>query len=287
MSASPAARLTEPSGADPGNWWCQLTPTPVHRRLGLVCLSVGMQGGGQAAIGPRTLDHHGVVILQSGSFWFSWAGQTAVQVAAPATLWLTPGVEHRYGTDDAGGSQSTVEFGGPSVRAYAELGFIVESNPVVPLSSAEPARRIIRKMAWACREAGPHQQVMLAAGVHELLVALQRGRAARGPDPQTVLKALARQATLPIPIREHARRLSLTQEELRTAVRRAGGSTPHSVILNTRLNLAKELLATTDLKVTAIARRTGYSDAAYFTRLFRRHVGMAPTSFREQHGRSG
>ncbi|MFE1793688.1 helix-turn-helix domain-containing protein, partial [Streptomyces sp. NPDC059525] len=53
-------------------------------------------------------------------------------------------------------------------------------------------------------------------------------------------------------------------------------------LLGIRLTRAKELLARTDLPVAGIARRVGYEDPAYFSRLFSRRVGMAPVRFRAQ-----
>lgn len=40
------------------SWMRFFTPGPVHHRLGLVCLGVGMQHGALPPVGPRTLDHY-------------------------------------------------------------------------------------------------------------------------------------------------------------------------------------------------------------------------------------
>ena len=56
-------------------------------------------------------------------------------------------------------------------------------------------------------------------------------------------------------------------------------------MLTVRLGRAKELLAATELPVAAVARRVGYDDPAYFSRLFTRRVGMAPVRFRAQQSR--
>ena len=68
--------------------------------------------------------------------------------------------------------------------------------------------------------------------------------------------------------------------ELREGVRSAAGVTPQEVILTTRLNTAKALLAETDAPVAAIAREVGYEDPAYFSRLFTSRVGQSPRAFR-------
>ncbi|MFF3667788.1 helix-turn-helix transcriptional regulator [Microtetraspora malaysiensis] len=267
------------------HWWHYLTPSPVHRRLGLACLAVGTQRGRLPAVGPRVLDHHVAVIVLSGQGWFSWDGRPPVDVAAPVLLWLFPGVEHHYGPYEPGWSECFADFTGPSVAAYGELGFLDPEEAVVPLSSAEPAHLVVKKMAAACRRGGPHMEVETSAAVHELLVTLRRSRADHDPNGNPVLESLARDACLPLSVPEHARRLSMRVADLRDAVRRSAGCSPKEYVLAIRLNQAKELLAGTDLAVAAVARRVGYDDPGYFTRLFTRRVGVAPSVFREQQSR--
>ncbi len=47
-----------------------------------------------------------------------------------------------------------------------------------------------------------------------------------------------------------------------------------------RLEKAKELLLTTNLKSYEIAERTGFADDSYFSRTFMKHVGVRPNGFR-------
>ncbi|MEU0564428.1 AraC family transcriptional regulator [Nonomuraea sp. NPDC005983] len=267
------------------HWWRYLTPAPIHRRLGLACLAVGMQNGRLPTVGPRTLNHYVAVIVLSGAGWFSSGGRPPVDVVAPCLLWLSPGVEHHYGPYEPGWSECFADFTGPSVAAYVEMGFLNPDEPVVPLTSAEPARVVIRKMTAALSQPGPHPEVAAAAGVHELLVVLQRSQVA-SRDSGSVLEALSRDACEPWTVLEHAKRLGMSLTELRESVRRRAGCSPKDYLLTIRLNLAKELLATTDLPVAAVARRVGYDDPAYFTRLFTRRVGASPSTFREHQSRT-
>nr|WP_238362675.1 AraC family ligand binding domain-containing protein [Actinopolymorpha pittospori] len=51
--------------------------------------------------------------------------------------------------------------------------------------------------------------------------------------------------------------------------------------------VAKELLATSDLGVSSVARQVGYEDPTYFARIFGRKVGLSPTEFRSQQSLTG
>ncbi len=49
-----------------------------------------------------------------------------------------------------------------------------------------------------------------------------------------------------------------------------------------RMERAKELLLTTNLKCSEIANQSGYNDAHYFSHVFRKNVGLPPQQFRQQ-----
>ncbi|WP_199548117.1 AraC family transcriptional regulator [Streptomyces sp. N35] len=268
-------------------WMRYFTPGPVHHRLGLVCLGVGLQYGALPPVGPRTLDHHVAMVICSGGGWYQLPDGRRHTVTAPALVWLLPGVPHQYGADpDTGWDEAFVDFTGPATATYTELGYIEPDRPVVPLGDSGPARAVVTRIARAARVGNPLLEVETGAAVHELLVALRRSRADLAPDGDPVLQALARDAYLPLSVAEHAARLGMTPTELRTAVRRGSGCSPKDYLLSIRLGRAKELLAATELPVAAVARRVGYDDPAYFSRLFTRRAGLAPIRFREQQART-
>ncbi|KUF13901.1 helix-turn-helix domain-containing protein [Streptomyces silvensis] len=268
-------------------WMRYFTPSPVHHRLGLVCLGVGLQHGTLPEVGPRTLDHHVALVVSAGSGWFRAPDGRRRAVTAPALIWLSPGVPHHYGADaETGWDECFVDFTGPAAATYTELGYIDLDRPVVPLADPDAARAVVGRIARAARRGNPLLEVETSAAVHELLVALRRARADMAPDGDPVLQSLARDAFTALSVTEHAARHGMTPAELRTAVRRGAGCSPKDYLLGIRLGRAKELLAATELPVAAIARRVGYDDPAYFSRLFTRRVGTAPVRFRAQQGRA-
>jgi len=58
-------------------------------------------------------------------------------------------------------------------------------------------------------------------------------------------------------------------------------TTPKQYFIGMRMQQAKQLLLESDLTVTEIAEKCGYSDVYYFSNAFRRHTGINPTAFRK------
>ena len=59
--------------------------------------------------------------------------------------------------------------------------------------------------------------------------------------------------------------------------------TPVNYLTGYRLERSSELLRSTNLSVTEIAMRTGFSSQSYFAEIFRKHCGATPTEYRRQH----
>src|SRR6056297_3032036 len=51
----------------------------------------------------------------------------------------------------------------------------------------------------------------------------------------------------------------------------------------TKINISKNLLIHTDMQIVNIAIDLGYSEANYFSKVFKKIVGESPTSYREEH----
>ena len=48
-----------------------------------------------------------------------------------------------------------------------------------------------------------------------------------------------------------------------------------------KIEMAKELILNTNMKISDIAKQVGYPDTSYFYRKFKQHYGVAPVSLRE------
>jgi len=58
-------------------------------------------------------------------------------------------------------------------------------------------------------------------------------------------------------------------------------------LTSVRIHRAKELLASSDLRVYEIAESIGYRDAHYFSAAFKKIVGISPTEYRERYSNNG
>ena len=58
--------------------------------------------------------------------------------------------------------------------------------------------------------------------------------------------------------------------------------TPYDYLLTSKINRAKIIIANTNLSIKEIAYRLSFSDEHYFSNIFRKKTGVAPTKYRHQ-----
>ena len=77
--------------------------------------------------------------------------------------------------------------------------------------------------------------------------------------------------------------LYLTPNYFSRLFKRVTGEGCNEYIVQERIEKAKLLLKTTNLRTNRIAAMIGYRDTNYFSLAFKKKTGMSPTKFREQY----
>ncbi len=86
----------------------------------------------------------------------------------------------------------------------------------------------------------------------------------------------------PITLNEVAEHTFVSTYYISRMFKRETGKNFVDYLNDIRISKAKELLKDVRLKTYEVAEKVGITDAHYFSRLFKKHVGITPTEFREQ-----
>jgi len=82
-------------------------------------------------------------------------------------------------------------------------------------------------------------------------------------------------------ISEIAERFGMERRRFSYLFERLTGLTPIQYLTEYRIGLAKELLKTSAYSIAKVAEEVGYVDSFYFSRVFKKHVKMSPSSYRK------
>lgn len=283
------SRLT--SMTPTASWSHYASPRHAMRRFLISCHGAGEQAGLQPPFRQRALPTRGLVYISEGRGTYEEYEPRGLQVPVegPAVIWLTPGVRHGYGSDARGWSEHWVLFEGEPFAAFETTGLGGRHRPVQKLlRPVEDADAIFRELCVAVAAVGARAEIAASVATQRLLLAiLDAADPAEGAAAgATIVDLVTRGATRTLSVAERAAAVGLTARELGDAVRSATGLTVNDLVIEVRIAQAQSLLAETRLDVGQIAAQIGYEDAAYFSRLFRRRTGVAPSAFRRQQARS-
>lgn len=83
-------------------------------------------------------------------------------------------------------------------------------------------------------------------------------------------------------VEQLSRELFIDSSNLYRKLKALTGINPNQYIRSFRLAKAKKLLADTNLPIIAVAAECGFADQGYFSRIFKKETGLAPTKYRAQ-----
>jgi two-component system response regulator YesN len=128
------------------------------------------------------------------------------------------------------------------------------------------------------------------AAIRDASASFKAARAARTLESRIVVLAKRaiheRFADPEFSLEEASQRASVSKNHLSFEFSRETGETFTEYLTRTRVEEAKRLLATTDLKVYAVGERVGYPNVEHFSRVFKKYAGVSPVRFKAGYGRS-
>jgi AraC-like DNA-binding protein len=144
----------------------------------------------------------------------------------------------------------------------------------------------------ACKQAERHfgdKNSGVLSAVGELIVALvtaYSGGNGFSPVAQTLIDDIEKNLSDPSYSLENTMRaMPLNYDYVRKLFKKQVGFTPHDYLLNRRMELAKSIMLSgasnqySDYTVAQIAEMCGFSDPLYFSRVFKKYFGIAPSDF--------
>lgn len=100
---------------------------------------------------------------------------------------------------------------------------------------------------------------------------------------EEVISFLTTHYNMDISIKELADSCGLSQSRFLYLFKQKAGQSPHTYQQMLRINNCAMLLTSTELSVTEIGMLSGYTDPLYFSRVFKKLMGISPRQYRQQY----
>jgi len=106
-------------------------------------------------------------------------------------------------------------------------------------------------------------------------------------DPEVIaaMRFIREHADVPISVDDVMEWVTCSRRTLEYRFERELGSTIHQEIWRAHMDLAKQILAETELDLIEVAMQSGFASQSTFSHVFRTRTGMTPTRYRREHRR--
>jgi LacI family transcriptional regulator len=156
-----------------------------------------------------------------------------------------------------------------------------------PLSSVEPGHLNVGYQAAALldtllRGGAPPKKALQLQPLETVTRLSSDALAVADPRIALALRLIRDQAPAGVRIDDIARQVGLSRSVLQRRFRGQLHRSMHQEILNVRISHARELLATTEIPLAAVAERAGFKHQEYLGAVFRARIGKTPAQVRNE-----
>ena len=151
-----------------------------------------------------------------------------------------------------------------------EISLTGDMDRLTALSTARDAQEVLLLLRAFVTDTHARTAGAMGRRHRRAVQALMASVQERYAEPELSLSALADSA-------------GMSPNYLSTLFRQQTGKTFSDYLLAYRIEMARALLADTDLKIYEIAFRVGFSDAKYFSKAFKDATGQTPLQYRAVH----
>lgn len=223
-----------------------------------------------------------LLVLTSSPAEFLVDGQMRTCPAGTAILY-TPGAHICY-------RSSNCEYKNDWVRFRTNESFANElSVKNIPFSVSDPeyCHNLIKLITWESSFASPNSELILSHLFYSLFLKLFDS-CREGQEPSShasgiiaLRKKIYNNPQFPWSVKQMAEELHLSAGYLQMLYKNMFGSSCMDDVIEGRLRIAKDQLASSGKSIAEVAESCGYQNVEHFCRQFRQYIGCSPSQYRK------
>lgn len=265
--------------------WLRRTPSPSERKLPFYCTEVGAFYARERFTTERSNKESFIVFYTLGGAGVIRQGGQEVMLEKGQALLMDCRQPQSYGTSPSRRHwyHLWAHIDGLGVASFGSQLGLPALRPIdVPLSSVRPCFDCLFENL---SDEGRTQVIRVSLGVHQLLAEMVLATESAIPSREQNAVEVAQgflesNYSRKVTVEEAAAAASVSTSQLIRLFRQQLETTPHNYLLRYRITRAKELLAESQMPISSIAERVGFSSDSNFSYRFSQMVGQSPSAYR-------
>ena len=237
---------------------------------------------------PRgRIDYQLLYIASGKAHFFFKEGEDTLVTAGTMVLYRPKEMQRYvyYGEDKT--EVFWVHFTGSRVKLILRSFHFPEKEHLIRTGVSKEYKEIYRKMIRELQMCRPHYEEYLTYLLTELFILVERHptesvkiSSFQEDEAEAAISYFTRNYNKNINIAEYAASRSMSTSWFIRIFKLYSNMTPMQYVLSVRISNAQYLLESTSYTVSEIANIVGYEDPLYFSRLFKKQVGIPPSEYR-------
>ena len=259
---------------------------PFHSSLGLAVYSCGIQKCSAGhAWGPAVRDHYLIHCVTSGRGVFSFGGSD-YELSGGDGFLLIPDVVASYAADsEAPWQYCWIGFNGTDAKRLVELTGLSYENPIFHFTGTALPDRLEKICHLSCATHSNEARVQagLLLFLADLMDAFGSSSSSHHASGYEYVQKAARfieyNYSRSIDVEDIAASAGISRSHLYRLFMENISMPPNEYLMRCRMNKAAALLEEGRLSVGEVAFSTGFSDQLYFSRVFKKYMGIPPSQY--------
>ena len=214
--------------------------------------------------------------------------ETTVTVGENEAICVFPGYEHKYRADDTAGCvRYWLSFSGSACDNVLGKCNITSQYLTIKGINTAIVEKEIRGLYGKIQN-GNDPTFVIHAATYNILAHIENVNTTRDTETPKTEKGILIESVSnyvdsnlsTVTVKDLSGRFGYEESYLYRIFRQERGMSVQNFIVMKKINRAKSLLSTTDLKMDEVAEQVGYTDYISFARIFKSHVGITPAQYR-------
>ena len=268
--------------------WLTATPTPATLALPFYITEAGhFYAESDYEVKREQHDSYLFIYTQKGCGTVQ-SDNSSVELPVGSAVIIDCHKNHRYASYGGAWEFLWIHIKGNAAKTFFDMLYpngIFEINISEPERLAEKSEELIYKI----RENDMLNTIHLSAGLHDLFNTLiedslknarEKSRGRYSEYAERAVELIRLRYSEIITIDDIIADIPMSKHHFIRVFKRIMGTTPYNYLTNHRINSAKIFLRTTDMSVSEIADKSGFSDKSNFITQFKKHTEQKPLEYR-------
>ena len=268
--------------------WLTATPTPTTLALPFYITEAGhFYAESDYEVKREQHDSYLFIYTQKGCGTVQ-SDNSSVELPIGSAALIDCHKSHRYAPCGCAWEFLWIHINGNSVKAFFD---ILYPNEIFAVNINEPERfsEKTEELMYKIRENDMLSAIHLSAGLHDLFNTLiddslknarEKSRGRCSEYAERAVELIRQRYSEIITIDDIIADVPMSKHHFIRVFKRIMGTTPYNYLTNYRINSAKIFLRTTDMSVSEIADKCGFSDTSNFITQFKKHTEQKPLEYR-------